>query len=139
MFLKKYKIIFSCLLLVLSFIMVAQAIAAVCSPTDTTGCGKALKGLNDTATQGYGMDQPALDKNSDIPTIVGRIVGAGLAFLGVVFFILILYAGLSWILSLGNEEKITQAKDMITAAVLGLIVVLGAYAITALAGKIFFP
>ena len=66
-----------------------------------------------------------------------KIYFAGLAFLGVVFFLLILYAGLGWILSMGNEEKITQSKDMIIAAVLGLIVVLGAYAITALLSDIF--
>jgi cbb3-type cytochrome oxidase subunit 3 len=131
---KKSKFILYSLMLVLSFLMVAQAVLA-----DDTGATKALNGLNTTAQGGYGVNQAGLDSNSNIPTMVGKIVGAGLAFLGVVFFILILYAGLSWILSLGNEEKITQAKDIIMAAVLGLIVVLGAYAITYLTGTIFFP
>ena len=130
---KYRKIFFSSLLTVLLFLIMAQAVLAI------TGANNAGAGLDETARRGYGLssDQLIAESNSDIPTIIGKIVGAGLALLGVVFFLLILYAGLSWILSMGNEEKITQSKDMIIAAVLGLIVVLGAYAITALLSDIF--
>ena len=124
---KYHKIFLAGLMLVLSFLIMAQAVLA------ETGVQKATGGLEVTATQGYGT----LPAETNLPTIIGKIVGAGLAFLGVVFFLLILYAGLGWILSMGNEEKITQSKDMIIAAVLGLIVVLGAYAITALLSDIF--
>lgn len=115
-------------MIVLSFLIVAQiGLAAI---EDTTG-------LNTTASGGYKVSKEQLAANSDLPTIIGRIIGTGLAFLGVVFFVLILYAGLGWILSMGKEEKIKEAKDMIVAAILGLIVVLGAYAITKLIPMIF--
>jgi hypothetical protein len=126
MFVKYQKIIFSSLMIVLSFLIMAQVVLAAVE--DTTG-------LNTTAKQGFGSS--VITNNSDLPTMIGRIIGTGLAFLGVVFFVLILYAGLGWILSMGNEEKIKQSKDMIIAAILGLIVVLGAYAITMLIPIIF--
>ncbi|OGF31063.1 hypothetical protein A3H09_01220 [Candidatus Falkowbacteria bacterium RIFCSPLOWO2_12_FULL_45_13] len=64
-------------------------------------------------------------------------MGAALAFVGVIFFLLILWAGFGWMLAKGNEQKITEAKETIITAVLGLIVILGAYAITALIAMIF--
>lgn len=127
---KKSKIIFSALLLVLSLLMVAQVALAA------TGADKAIEGLDKTGTTGFGGTKESLWQGGPA-MIIGKIIGAGLAFLGVIFFCLILYAGLSWILSMGNEEKINEAKNMIIAAVLGLLVVLGAYAITTLLAKIF--
>ena len=132
---KKYKFIFFSLIFACSFLIAAPAGLAVNPPP--TGKDQALEGLNTTAKTGYQVGQTTLDKNSYLPTIIGRVIGAGLAFLGVVFFAIILYAGLGWILSMGNEEKINNAKDMMIAATLGLIVVLGAYAITNIAARIF--
>ena len=121
-------------MIVLSFLMVAQVVLA-----EDPGSKKALDGLNKTAGQGYGLTSGQLEdpNNSKLPNIIGNIIGAVLAFLGVVFFGIILWAGISWVTSMGNEEKITKSKDMIIAAVLGLIVVLGAYAITNVTARIF--
>lgn len=116
-------------MIVLSFLMMAQIVLAE-EPKDNN------YGLNKTADVGMGIKAETIN-NSNLSVIIGKIVGTGLAFLGVVFFVLILYAGLGWILSMGNEEKIKQSKDMIIAAILGLIVVLGAYAITMLIPMIF--
>lgn len=122
-------------MVVLSFLVVVQAGLAAYNPNTPVQS----TGLLDTAAGGYGGKSGIIPEglNSNIPTMIGKIVGAVLALLGVAFFCIILYAGLNWILSMGNEEKINQAKDMIMAAVLGLIVVLGAYAVTALVSDIF--
>ena len=40
-------------------------------------------------------------------------------------------------IAMGKEEKINEAKEMIFAAAIGLIVVLAAYAITMLVSNIF--
>jgi hypothetical protein len=61
---------------------------------------------------------------------IADIIKVVLGFLGIVFLILILYAGLMWITSAGNEEKISTAKKVMTAAVIGAAIVLSAYAIT---------
>lgn len=75
-----------------------------------------------------------IGRGKDIPTIIGKVVGAGLAFVGVLFFILMIYGGLLWMTAQGNEQQVTKAKDLIIAAVVGLIIVLSAYAITAYIG-----
>ena len=66
---------------------------------------------------------------------VGSIVGTVLSFVGVIFLILIIFAGLKWMTSRGNQQEVEKAKDLIIAAVIGLIIVLAAYAITAFIGS----
>jgi magnesium-transporting ATPase (P-type) len=61
--------------------------------------------------------------------IVGTVVNAFLGLLGVIFIILIISAGYNWMTAAGNEEKVTKAKDTMTRAIIGLIIVVGAFAI----------
>lgn len=65
----------------------------------------------------------------------GQIVGSLLSFIGVVFMVLIIYAGLSWMISGGNESRVEKSKNLMVAAVIGLVIVLSAYAITAFIGR----
>ena len=67
---------------------------------------------------------------STVPELIGTIVSSVLGFLGVIFFLLIFYAGLVWMTAQGNEEKIERSKEIISAAVVGLVIVLAAYAFT---------
>ncbi len=66
----------------------------------------------------------------DIGQIVARIIRIVLGFLGTIFLILTIYSGFRWMTSAGNEDAIKKAKGTITAAIIGLVVVLAAYAIT---------
>jgi len=63
--------------------------------------------------------------------VVGQIIRYVLAFIGVIFLILVIYGGFMWMTAAGNEEKIRKAKVLITSAVIGLVIILGAEAITA--------
>lgn len=67
---------------------------------------------------------------STVPELIGTIVSSVLGFLGVIFFLLVFYAGLVWMTAQGNEEKIERSKEIISAAVVGLVIVLAAYAFT---------
>ena len=40
------------------------------------------------------------------------------------------YGGYLWMTARGNEEEVTKAKNLIKAAIIGLIIVLAAYAIS---------
>lgn len=62
--------------------------------------------------------------------IIGLVVKGALSLLGVVFLILMVYGGYEWMTAHGDEQKVTKAKDTIRSAIIGLIVVLGAYAIS---------
>lgn len=62
--------------------------------------------------------------------IIGAVIGVFISFLGIIFLVLIIYGGFLWMTSAGNETKVLKAKDTLTRAVIGLIIIMSAYAIT---------
>lgn len=66
---------------------------------------------------------------ADLESTVINVVQWVLGFLGLVAVIMILIGGFQWMTAGGNEEKVASAKKIISAAVIGLIVVLLAWAI----------
>lgn len=62
---------------------------------------------------------------------IGKIISIALSLLGIIFMILIIYAGYLWMIARGNEEEITKAKTIFRGSIIGLIIVLTAYAISA--------
>ncbi len=66
----------------------------------------------------------------DIAVVVANIFRGILGVVGVVFLILIIYGGMTWMTSGGNEQRIATAKKILTTATIGLIVVMTGYAVT---------
>ncbi|MFA6909052.1 MAG: hypothetical protein WC289_04165 [Patescibacteria group bacterium] len=66
---------------------------------------------------------------SDLQSTVTKIIQWVLGLLGLIAVIMILYGGFIWMTAGGNEERVETAKKIITAAVVGLVVVLLAWAI----------
>jgi cellobiose-specific phosphotransferase system component IIC len=81
--------------------------------------------LGKTAREGAGYDTTV-----DTEDIISIIIQVALSFLGVIFLVLMIYGGYLWMMAKGNEEQVTKAKNLITAAMIGLIIVLAAYAIS---------
>lgn len=83
-------------------------------------------GLDDTATKaglkGATAPGPA--------AFVGSLIGYALTFIGVVFFVLMVYGGFLWMQARGNEEHIKKAKGLIEAAIIGMVIVFLAYTLT---------
>lgn len=52
-----------------------------------------------------------------------------LAVSGMIFFILALYGGITWMTAQGDEDRVRRGRNAIVAATIGLVVVLGAYGI----------
>lgn len=65
----------------------------------------------------------------DLATVIARIIRAVLGFLGVVAVIIILWGGFLWMTSGGQDEKIRNARKLILMGIVGLAIVLAAYAI----------
>lgn len=63
-------------------------------------------------------------------TALGVIAGYALAFIGVIFFILMVYGGILWMTARGSEEVVRRAQEIIKAAIAGIIIVFLSYAIT---------
>lgn len=82
-----------------------------------------------TAGEQAGLSQLAISSKS-IPQLAGEIIGVGLSLVGIIFFLLMLYAGLRWMIAMGKSEDVQKAKDTLEAAAIGLVIILAAYAIT---------
>jgi hypothetical protein len=61
--------------------------------------------------------------------VFGSVIRGILGFAGVVYFILLVYAGWQWMTAMGNEEKISAAKSSVVHSTIGLALILGAYSV----------
>ncbi len=96
----------------------------------------ALSGLNETAnTVTAFQSQTSQTYGSDfLATKAGQIIGLILSFVGVLFLILMIYAGILWMTASGNEQQVATAKGLLINAVIGMIIVFSAYALTTFLG-----
>ena len=87
--------------------------------------GDALDSLDDASLEaGYKKDAVS-------PTvIVGNVIGIVLSFLGIIFLAYMVWAGYNWMTAGGSTEKVKEAQGTIQRAIIGLIVVLSAYALS---------
>lgn len=119
-FFKNYKIIFFCLgVFVLLF--------NFCSAQDLK------ENLDSNFAQtsqkaGY-IEGDKLQKVSLTET-VGKVINVALGIIGLVLIVLIVYSGWKWMVAGGNDEQVKAARDTIINAVIGLAIILAAYAIT---------
>jgi cytochrome bd-type quinol oxidase subunit 2 len=58
------------------------------------------------------------------------VIQAFLGLLGIVFVILIIYAGFTWMTAGGDESKIEHATALLKNAIIGLVITIAAYSIT---------
>ncbi|MBI5222215.1 MAG: hypothetical protein HY980_01830 [Candidatus Magasanikbacteria bacterium] len=73
-----------------------------------------------------GLDQL---KNNDVKVIFGNIIKVGTGLIGSIALALFAYAGVLWMLSGGNAEKATKARNILIWATMGLFVILASYTI----------
>jgi Zn-dependent protease with chaperone function len=66
---------------------------------------------------------------SDLQSTIGSLINVALTFLGVVAVVIILLGGFKWMTAGGNDEKVGEAKRLIVAGIIGMAIILSAYAI----------
>ena len=69
-------------------------------------------------------------ENRKVEPILNNIISVVLSFLGVIFVILAIFGGYKYMTARGDPGTIKSAQGILTAAVIGLIIVVAAYAIT---------
>jgi hypothetical protein len=109
----------------LSSIRLAEPVQAASSLWDMQGDFK-----NEIGQNVYGQPQP-----KDVREVAVNIIKIFLGLLATILVILILLAGFKWMTAGGNEQKVTEAKDSIRNAVIGLIIILLSYSITLFVAK----
>ena len=79
---------------------------------------------------GKGAGYSITDGKTQINNTIGTLISLALSFLGVIFLILIIYGGFTWMLARGREEEAKRAMQIIQMALIGLVIVVAAYAIS---------
>lgn len=70
----------------------------------------------------------ALGTNS-LQTTVASIINVALSLLGIVAVVIILLGGFKWMTAGGNDEKTGEARKLIFSGIIGLAIILSAWAI----------
>jgi TRAP-type C4-dicarboxylate transport system permease small subunit len=72
-----------------------------------------------------------IDSNMNIAQFIGaRVIQPVLGLLGLTFLCLMVYAGGLWMTAAGNDKRVAKAKDIMTGAVIGAVIIVAAYAVT---------
>lgn len=77
------------------------------------------------------------DTGATIPGLISYAISILFVVAAVIFFFMLLIGGIKWIISGGDKGQTEAARNQITAALIGLIIVFGAYAITRLINFVF--
>lgn len=110
------------------FLVKIFIIAILCVPTlaYAANLNDATSVLDSGAKEmGY---QTGTDMNLEV--MVGKVIQAFLGLLGVIFLVIVIVAGAMWMTAGGDTKRVQISKDWLTNGVVGLVIVLSAYAIS---------
>ncbi len=65
----------------------------------------------------------------DIRSTIAQIIRVVMGLLGIVAVVIILIGGFTWMTAGGNDEKVGEAKKWIFSGIIGLAIILSAYAL----------
>ena len=107
--------------------LVSHAAPGPTDPTDPTAPAATTATATSFSVESIGS-QVGLG-NADLKETVLNIIRLVLGLMTLIAVVLIIYGGFVWLTAAGNEENVEKAKKIISAAVIGLIVILLAWAI----------
>lgn len=111
-YLKNFSLLISLLFLLTPFI------------SQAAGISNTISSLENTA------QQTGLSSVSNLDASIGTILKNIFSFLGIIFLILIIYAGFLWMTAGGNDQQIAKGKNIMLWAIIGIFIILSAYGIT---------
>ena len=114
----------------LSVVLIPYLVFADNDPAGEIGTGSgemSAKGLLNRLGEkaGYGSEA----SGNDISGVAATIINGFLAILGIIFLAYMIHGGYLWMSAAGNDDQVRKAKDEIRNAIIGLIVIVAAYAI----------
>ncbi|HAM88225.1 MAG: hypothetical protein US83_C0010G0044 [Candidatus Falkowbacteria bacterium GW2011_GWC2_38_22] len=86
-----------------------------------------LDKLSDVGVKG---GYSGVTSENDLVTNAGKIVSIFFSILGIIFVVLMLYAGYNYMIAAGDQSKVDKALSTIRRAIIGLIITVGSYAIS---------
>ncbi|MDP3836645.1 MAG: hypothetical protein Q8Q67_00890 [bacterium] len=116
----KYTVfVFVVALLVLPALVLAQ--------NTTTGGTNYIDNISGPAAA---MQTTAQLGDTSLSYMIATLIKVILSLLGIIFLVLMIFTGYRWMTASGNEEAVTKAKHTLKTSIIGLIIILAAFAIT---------
>jgi amino acid transporter len=126
---KKSKKIISSLLVIVSLFIFSQFLPILSNTpvvqADATELKSQVGFQESEIPDNFGGDNPV-----DLREMIVDLIKIFLTFLAIIFLILIIWGGYQWMVAGGNGDKVEKAKDTIKNGVIGIIIIMSAYAIT---------
>lgn len=82
------------------------------------------EGLKTTGEGGAGYSTIPIEQ------LIGQLIQVVLGIVGVLFLVLTVYAGILWMTAAGEGKRVQTAKDILRNSLIGLVVIIAAYALT---------
>ncbi len=102
----------------------AHAQSGASNPNPFGNSGKAAGELRNAG------NSAGITSQQNLPQIIGTISNVVLGFMGIVLLFYVILAGWEWMSSGGDDKGVTTAKTRIKNAVIGLVIIVSAYAIS---------
>ncbi len=106
------------MLIVFNFSLALEPVLAD-GATDKAQAG--LKASADTAGFSTAKAEPA--------EVIGKALNILISVLGIIFVILVVYGGVTWMTATGNADQVKKARSMIIEGALGMAVTLASYSL----------
>lgn len=109
--------------IIMMAMMLGSALASVMAISNAKAQSIGTKDLGIEYPKSIGLG------TQDVRTTASQIIKVALGLLGVVAVVIILIGGFTWMTAGGNTEKVDEAKKWIFSGIIGLAIILSAYAI----------
>lgn len=119
------KITLSIFILLFGLVLFSHQTLAQSATDDSFGFNQQLSNIATNA--GY---NPANQDETTLEKTISTVINVVLSLVGVLFMILMIYGGLMWMTAGGDDKKVEKAQDTIRAGIIGLVIVIAAYAIS---------
>jgi len=90
----------------------------------------AITGTLDVSELGLSYGAATGLGSTDIRTTIAKIIRVAMGLLGIVAVVIVLIGGFKWMTAGGNDDQVGEAKKWIFSGVIGLAIILSAYALT---------
>ncbi len=86
--------------------------------------------LGDITTIGGIAGFKPLNPQLGLPYQIGVLIRGVMGLLGVIFLVLVVYAGYKWMLAHGEPGEVKEAQKLLLHSIIGLVLTVSAYAIS---------
>lgn len=83
-----------------------------------------------TDLQAVGTSIDSTTTATTLPVLIGNVIAVLLSILGIIFVVLIVYSGFLYLTDMGEGKKVQKAKDILSRSIIGLVIIVAAYAIS---------